>query len=118
MPANKENNQVSGGQSLLEKVFRSVEKRVFEVERVEYSGTVTSFDGQVIESSHFPASIGSECVIKSKFGSLSKGAVIGFRDNKNIIFQYEKGSEIFSGDSVTATEGLKKLMSVQSFWGG
>ena len=55
MPANKENNQVSGGQSLLEKVFRSVEKRVFEVERVEYSGTVTSFDGQVIESSHFPA---------------------------------------------------------------
>jgi len=57
MPANKENNQVSGGQSLLEKVFRSVEKRVFEVERVEYSGTVTSFDGQVIESSHFPASI-------------------------------------------------------------
>ena len=109
MPANKENNQVSGGQSLLEKVFRSVEKRVFEVERVEYSGTVTSFDGQVIESSHFPASIGSECVIKSKFGSLSKGAVIGFRDNKNIIFQYEKGSEIFSGDSVTATEGLKKI---------
>ena len=109
MPSNKENNQVSGGQSLLEKVFRSVEKRVFEVERVEYSGTVTSFDGQVIESSHFPASIGSECVIKSKFGSLSKGAIIGFRDNKNIIFQYEKGSEIFSGDSVTATEGLKKI---------
>ena len=33
MPANKENNQVSGGQSLLEKVFRSVEKRVFEVEK-------------------------------------------------------------------------------------
>jgi flagellum-specific ATP synthase len=109
MPANKENNQVSGGQSLLEKVFRSVEKRVFEVERVAYSGTVTSFDGQVIESSHFPASIGSECVIKSKFGSVSKGAIIGFRDNKNIIFQYEKGSEIFSGDSVIATEGLKKI---------
>ncbi|MDB2369824.1 hypothetical protein N9V48_02730, partial [Planktomarina temperata] len=109
MPSNHEKYQSHGQKSMLERTFLGVKKRVSVTENIEFSGTVVSFDGQVIESSHFPASIGSECIIESKLGASSKGAIVGFRDNKNIIFQYEKSSKILSGDKVTASFGLKEI---------
>ena len=109
MPSNHEKYQSHGQKSMLERTFLGVKKRVSVSENIEFSGTVVSFDGQVIESSHFPASIGSECIIESKLGASSKGAIVGFRDNKNIIFQYEKSSKILSGDKVTASFGLKEI---------
>ena len=109
MPSNHEKYQSHGQKSMLKRTFLGVKKRVSVTENIEFSGTVVSFDGQVIESSQFPASIGSECTIESKLGASSKGAIVGFRDNKNIIFQYEKSSEILSGDKVTASFGLKEI---------
>ena len=109
MPSNHEKYQSHGQKSMLERTFLGVKKRVSVTENIEFSGTVVSFDGQVIESSPFPASIGSECIIESKLGASSKGAIVGFRDNKNIIFQYEKSSKILSGDKVTASFVLKEI---------
>ena len=40
---------------------------------------------------------------------MSKGEIIGFKDDKNLIFQYEKTSEIFNGDKIIASGGLKKI---------
>ncbi|MDC1271774.1 hypothetical protein N8Z94_04110, partial [Planktomarina temperata] len=79
MPSNQEKYQSHGQKSMLERTFLGVKKRVSVTENIEFSGTVVSFDGQVIESSHFPASIGSECIIESKLGASSKGAIVGFR---------------------------------------
>ena len=90
-------------------VFSGINKRVISRSGIEYCGVVTGYDGQVIESSQFPASVGSECIIQSRDGTISKGEIIGFKDDKNIIFQYEKTVEIFNGDRIVASGGVKKI---------
>ena len=90
-------------------VFSGINKRVISRSGIEYCGVVTGYDGQVIESSQFPASVGSECIIQSRDGAVSKGEIIGFKDDKNIIFQYEKTVEIFNGDRIVAAGGVKKI---------
>lgn len=90
-------------------LLKNIEKRVASRVKVHFRGTVISYDGRVVESSQFPASIGSECVIKSVSGAISKGELIGFRENKNIIYLYETSAEIFSGDIVYCSGGVKKI---------
>ena len=109
MPTRNENSEQvlpqTGLSGLLERVQRQVSSRA----SIEFTGTVTSYDGQVIECSKFPASLGSQCTIKSSSGGISKGELIGFRDDKNIIFQYDKSSDIFSGDEVYVSDILKQV---------
>ena len=92
-----------------QKVFGGIHRQIVSRSGIEFSGSVIAYDGHVIESSQFPASIGSECTIRSRHGALSKGEIIGFKDNKNIIYQYEKSLEIFSGDRVTTSNILNKV---------
>ena len=105
----EKDSQVINAETNFEKIMGGISKKILSRANIEFSGTVTAYDGQVIESSQFPASIGSECTIESRHGTLSKGEIIGFKDDKNIIFLYEKSSEIFNGDKVFASSGLKKI---------
>jgi flagellum-specific ATP synthase len=105
----EKDSQVINAETNFEKIMGGISKKILSRTNIEFSGTVTAYDGQVIESSQFPASIGSECTIESRHGTLSKGEIIGFKDDKNIIFLYEKSSEIFNGDKVFASSGLKKI---------
>ena len=84
------NNLQNSDRMNVAKLFDGVSEQVFSRSRIQYSGLVTSYDGQVIECSQFPASIGSNCKIVSQDGSFSNGEIIGFKENRNIIFQYEK----------------------------
>lgn len=105
-----DNNNLENSDSMnVAKLFDGVSEQVFSRSRIQYSGLVTSYDGQVIECSQFPASIGSNCKILSQDGSFSNGEIIGFKDNKNIIFLYEKSSEIFNGDKVIVSGSGKKV---------
>ena len=103
------NNLQNSDRMNVAKLFDGVSEQVFSRSRIQYSGLVTSYDGQVIECSQFPASIGSNCKIVSQDGSFSNGEIIGFKDNRNIIFQYEKSSEIFNGDKVIVSGSGKKV---------
>ena len=57
------------GVSNFQKIFIGLREQTLSRSDVKFSGTVTGYDGQVIESSTFPASIGSECTIKSRYGT-------------------------------------------------
>ena len=103
------NNLQNSDRMNVAKLFDGVSEQVFLRSRIQYSGLVTSYDGQVIECTQFPASIGSNCKIVSQDGSFSNGEIIGFKDNRNIIFQYEKSSEIFNGDKVIVSGSGKKV---------
>ena len=103
------NNLQNSDRMNVAKLFDGVSEQVFSRSRIQYSGLVTSYDGQVIECTQFPASIGSNCKIVSQDGSFSNGEIIGFKDNRNIIFQYEKSSEIFNGDKVIVSGSGKKV---------
>ena len=105
---NKHTSQ-NGERTIVDKLLDGVSEQVFSRSRIQYSGLVTSYDGQVIECSQFPASIGSNCKIMSQDGSFSTGEIIGFKDNRNIIFQYEKSSDIFNGDKVIVSGSGKKI---------
>ena len=109
MLAKNENSEQVLAQTRLSKLLESVQRQVSSRASIQFRGTVTAYDGQVIECSKFPASLGSQCTIKSSSGSLSKGELIGFRDDKNIIFQYNKSSDIFSGDDVYVSKVLKQV---------
>ena len=105
----EKDTQVINAETNFEKIMDGIHKKILSRSNIEFSGTVTAYDGQVIESSQFPASIGSECTIESRHGTVSQGEIIGFKGDKNIIFLYEKSSEIFNGDKVFASSGLKKI---------
>ena len=109
MSFDEKNIPPDGKKKHFDRIFLGVHRQVSSRSGIEFRGVVTGYDGQVIESSQFPASIGSECTIVSRYGTLSKGEIIGFKDDKNLIFQYEKTSEIFNGDKIIASDGLKKI---------
>ena len=109
MPMIENSTLPTDTESSFQKILSGIRKQAFSRSDVKFSGTVTGYDGQVIESSTFPASIGSECTIKSRYGTLSKGEVIGFKGDKNLIFQYNKSSEIFNGDKIFSSSGVKDV---------
>ena len=109
MTFDEKNISVAAEKRNLQKVFPGIHRQILSRSGVEFSGSVIAYDGHVIESSQFPASIGSQCTIKTRSGTFSKGEIIGFKDDKNIIYQYEKSLEIFSGDKVTTSNLLNKI---------
>ena len=111
MTLDQKNISVSSEKTNFQKVFGGIHRQILSRSSIEFSGSVIAYDGHVIESSQFPASIGSQCTIKSRHGAESKGEIIGFKDDKNIIYQYEKSLEIFSGDKVTTSNIINKAKS-------
>ena len=99
--------------SVLERVFQNAEDHISLTSEVQFSGQVLACNGQLIESSPFPASIGSQCTIKTRHGRNVKAEIIGFKENKNLIFPYENNSEIFSGDEICLS-GKNKDVEVGS----
>ena len=99
--------------SVLERVFQNAEDHISLTSEVQFSGQVLACNGQLIESSPFPASIGSQCIIKTRHGLNVKAEIIGFKENKNLIFPYENNSEIFSGDEICLS-GKNKDVEVGS----
>ena len=100
-------------ESVLERVFQNAEDHISLTSEVQFSGQVLACNGQLIESSPFPASIGSQCTIKTRHGLSVKAEIIGFKENKNLIFPYENNSEIFSGDEICLS-GKNKDVEVGS----
>ena len=97
--------------SILELAFQHAEADVASRTETQLSGQVVACNGQLIESSPFPASIGSQCTIKTRQGINVKAEVIGFKENKNLIFPYENNTEIYSGDEICLS-GMSKDVEV------
>ena len=99
--------------SILELALQNAEADVALRTETQLSGQVLACNGQLIESSPFPASIGSQCTIKTRQGINVKAEIIGFKENKNLIFPYENNSEIYSGDEICLS-GMSKDVEVGS----
>ena len=67
---------------------------------LEISGLVRSFEGNIIETDPFPATVGSICDIEiPKIQSIS-AEVIGFRNEKNLIAMHQSDSNVRIGSKV------------------
>ncbi len=67
---------------------------------LEISGLVRSFEGNIIETDPFPATVGSICDIDiPKIQSIS-AEVIGFRNGKNLIAMHQSDSNVRIGSKV------------------
>ena len=106
MSVDLDNNRAS---SVLERVFQNSELRIAKGVETRFSGQVLACNGQLIESSPFPASIGSPCTIQTRQGIEVKAEIIGFKENKNLIFPYDNNSEIFSGDEISLSGASKDV---------
>ena len=106
MSVDLDNNRAS---SVLERVFQNSELRIAKGVETKFSGQVLACNGQLIESSPFPASIGSPCTIQTRQGIEVKAEIIGFKENKNLIFPYDNNSEIFSGDEIFLSGASKDV---------
>ena len=106
MSVDLDNNRAS---SVLERVFQNSELLIAKEVETRFSGQVLACNGQLIESSPFPASIGSPCTIQTRQGIEVKAEIIGFKENKNLIFPYDNNSEIFSGDEIFLSGASKDV---------
>tara|TARA_B100001094_G_scaffold183199_1_gene177574 strand:+ start:453 stop:1808 length:1356 start_codon:yes stop_codon:yes gene_type:complete len=106
MSVDLDNNRAS---SVLERVFQNSELLIAKGVETRFSGQVLACNGQLIESSPFPASIGSPCTIQTRQGIEVKAEIIGFKENKNLIFPYDNNSEIFSGDEIFLSGASKDV---------
>ncbi len=106
MSVDLDNNRAS---SVLERVFQNSELLISKGVETRFSGQVLACNGQLIESSPFPASIGSPCTIQTRQGIEVKAEIIGFKENKNLIFPYDNNSEIFSGDEIFLSGASKDV---------
>lgn len=106
MSVDLDNNRAS---SVLERVFQNSELLIAKGVETKFSGQVLACNGQLIESSPFPASIGSPCTIQTRQGIEVKAEIIGFKENKNLIFPYDNNSEIFSGDEIFLSGASKDV---------
>ena len=81
--------RIENAGSILGRALQHAEVDVALRTETQLSGQVLACNGQLIESSPFPASIGSQCTIKTRQGINVKAEIIGFKENKNLIFPYE-----------------------------
>ena len=65
------------------------------------SGSVTRFDGHMIECGGFPATIGTLCRIETEGGSSAVAEIIGFQNSNNLLCVHETGARISVGAQVT-----------------
>ncbi len=67
---------------------------------LEISGLVRSFEGNIIETDAFPATVGSICEIEIPNLQSISAEVIGFRNNRNLIALHQSDSNIRIGSKV------------------
>ena len=66
----------------------------------EISGLVRSFEGNILETDGFPATVGSICEIESIDSEPSSAEIIGFRNSKNIISMHKNETKVRVGSKV------------------
>ena len=66
----------------------------------EVSGIVRGFEGNIVETDGFPASVGSVCEIDSLDAYKTSAEVIGFRNNKNLIALHNTDTKLKVGSRV------------------
>ena len=67
---------------------------------LEISGLVRSFEGNIIETDPFPATVGSICDIEIPKTQGISAEVIGFRNEKNLIAMHQSDSNVRIGSKV------------------
>ena len=67
---------------------------------IEISGLVRSFEGNIIETDPFPATVGSICDIEIPKTQSISAEVIGFRNEKNLIAMHQSDSNVRIGSKV------------------
>ena len=67
---------------------------------LEISGLVRSFEGNIMETDPFPATVGSICDIEIPKTQSISAEVIGFRNNKNLIAMHQSDSNVRIGSKV------------------
>ena len=67
---------------------------------LEISGLVRSFEGNIIETDPFPATVGSICDIEIPKTQSISAEVIGFRNEKNLIAMHQSDSNVRIGFKV------------------
>ena len=67
---------------------------------LEISGLVRSFEGNIIETDPFPATVGSICDIEIPKTQSISAEIIGFRNGKNLIAMHQSDSNVRIGSKV------------------
>ena len=68
--------------------------------KLEISGLVRSFEGNIIETDPFPATVGSICDIEITKDQSISAEIIGFRNEKNLIAMHQSDSNVRIGSKV------------------
>ena len=68
---------------------------------LEVSGLVRSFEGNILETDPFPATVGSICDIEIPNIQSISAEIIGFRNNKNLIAMHQLDSNVKIGSKVS-----------------
>ena len=85
--------------NILKKIIKDKKLNYLEV-CTEISGLVRSFEGNVLETDGFPATVGSICNIESTDNEISTAEIIGFRNEKNIISMHKNETKVRVGSKV------------------
>ena len=68
--------------------------------KTEVSGLIRSFEGNIIETDPFPATVGSICEIECINNYNTSAEIIGFRNNKNLIAMHQSDNNVKIGSKV------------------
>ncbi len=69
--------------------------------KMQITGLVKSYEGNILECDGFPATIGSICKIESMGEEDTSAEIIGFRNNRNLLAMYNSDARIKVGSLVT-----------------
>ena len=72
--------------------------------KLDISGLVRSFEGNIIETDPFPATVGSICEIEAPNNEKLSSEVIGFRNNKNLIAMHQSDNNVKIGSKVSLVD--------------
>ena len=81
-----------------------------EIARPVITGFVTRFDGTMIETTAFPATVGTLCAIDTIGGETALAEMIGFKDKRNVLTLIDGGSSIVVGAKATTVGDAKQVM--------
>lgn len=73
------------------------------------TGFVTRFDGTMIETTAFPATVGTVCSIETVSGEPALAEMIGFRDKRNVLTLIEGDSSIVVGAKACTVSNAKEV---------
>ena len=86
---------------------------------LEISGLVRSFEGNIIETDPFPATVGSICEIEIPNLQSISAEIIGFRNSKNLIAMHQSDSNVRIGSKVKlVSDGVNVSVGKELFWKG